>query len=145
MQLVRRFASSEPGCAHLLLAAGLAPQPHLIDKAEEVLQARQARSGARLEVQRHPVVGAIPVLPDRSSVSKHRLPILPLPLSIPTCAPYSCSQPVWMSPVAPGAESKQPPSQSCSRPTTSVPPEGMALPRPRSTDHICGGHSGQAA
>lgn len=39
------------------------------------------------------------------------------------------SSPAWLS--------KQPPSQSCSRPTTSVPPAGMRLPRPRRTDHTC--------
>lgn len=38
---------------------------------------------------------------------------------------------------APSSESKQPPSQSCSRPTTSVPPGGMVLPLPRTTDHTC--------
>jgi hypothetical protein len=36
---------------------------------------------------------------------------------------------------APVCESKQPPGQSCSRPTTSVPPDGMDLPLARVTDH----------
>ena len=37
----------------------------------------------------------------------------------------------------PGAESKQPPSQSCSRPISRVPPVGIVLPWLRTTDHSC--------
>lgn len=36
---------------------------------------------------------------------------------------------------APVSESKQPPSQSCSRPRTRVPPDGSRLPWPLMTDH----------
>ena len=50
-------------------------------------------------------------------------------------APYSCLTSTL--PAAPCAESKQPPSQSCSLPTTSVPPDGIFLPRPRTADHTC--------
>ena len=38
---------------------------------------------------------------------------------------------------SPGAESKQPPSQSCSRPISRVPPVGIVLPWLRTTDHSC--------
>ena len=43
--------------------------------------------------------------------------------------------------ISPGAESKQPPSQSCSRPMSSVPPVGIVLPWARTTDHSCSAHS----
>ena len=52
-----------------------------------------------------------------------------------SCAPYSTLDPGCTLPEAPLPESKHPPLQSCSRPTTSVPPEGMRLPLPRFTIH----------
>ena len=48
-----------------------------------------------------------------------------------------CLRPMH-APCPPGSESKQPPSQSCSRPTTSVPPEGIFWPLPRTADQTCG-------
>ena len=43
-------------------------------------------------------------------------------------APYSLSSPFDTSPAAPSALSKHPPTQSCSRPMISDPPEGMSFP-----------------
>lgn len=40
-------------------------------------------------------------------------------------------------PQVPGRESKQPPTQSCSRPMTRVPPEGITLPLERCTLQTC--------
>lgn len=54
-----------------------------------------------------------------------------------SCGPYSRHELWSRAPVPPVIESKQPPIQSCSRPSTRVPPEGSSLPFPRVTDHTC--------
>ena len=97
----------------LLRAASHAPQPHLLDHCGGSDPPTRSRLAC--------------ILPGNPTAVQGRGSPRPLAHAPPvkSCGPYCWSLTGSTLPAAPAAESKQPPGQSCSRPMTRVPPEGM--------------------